>query len=398
MHSHTEQNTIDHKTQLKIERLEYLLNFSENLVLIEDINSLLDQLLYDARSECMAEAGSIYLLEDGALRFSYVQNDLLARTKYDNRQYLYADHTVAIDEKSIAGYTASTGETLNIKDVYNIPATESYCLNPIFDQETGYRTRSIISAPLRKEGGELIGVIQLINPSDKLSFSEDDKNYIYHIGRIASSAIQRAQAGNATFMRMLKMAELRDPKETGAHVNRVGAYSIEIYDAWAKNRGIEEQEIRAFKEPLHIAAMLHDIGKVAISDLILKKPAKLTDEEFDIMRGHTSSGASLFNDSDIKLDRMSYETTLYHHECWNGTGYPHQLKGEEIPLHARIVAVADVYDALISVRAYKDSWSEDKVLSYMQEQSGKHFDPELIDIFISIQEIIRGIRHRYRET
>ena len=143
--------------------------------------------------------------------------------------------------------------------------------------------------------------------------------------------------------------------------------------------------------------MLHDVGKVAISDTILKKPAKLTEEEYTVMKTHTTHGANLFKDTVSDLDKMSSEIALTHHERWDGNGYPNQLKGEEIPIAGRITALADVYDALISKRAYKEAWAEKDVLDYLVDQSGKHFDPDVIDAFLSIHDIIRAIRERYPE-
>ncbi|HIJ23905.1 MAG: HD domain-containing protein [Gammaproteobacteria bacterium] len=379
------------------DRLDSLLRFSEQIVRIEDLDALLDQLLLEARRYTGADAGSIYLAEDEKLRFAYVQNDRLQSLGSRNNRFLYNDVTIPIDESSIAGFAASRGEMVNINDVYNLPDNAPYSFNTSFDEQTGYKTVTTVAAPLTTGNGTLVGVLQLINKDEQKPFSEEDLLYLRHFGLIASGAIDRARITRTVFTRMLQMAELRDPKETGAHVNRVGTYSIEIYEAWARKRGVPDDEMRAFKGSFRIAAMLHDVGKVAISDKILKKPAKLTDDEFKVMQNHTEYGASLFGDTHSLLDEMSRDVVLGHHERWDGNGYPKGLKGEEIPLTARIVAMADVYDALISSRVYKSAWSEEDVDNLLREEAGKHFDPELVEIFFTIQDVIRAIRLKYME-
>ena len=167
-----------------------------------------------------------------------------------------------------------------------------------------------------------------------------------------------------------------------------------------------------YRDSLKIASMLHDIGKVAISDLILKKAGKLTDEEFSVMKTHTWLGARLFIGNDSPLDKLSMEIALRHHENWDGTGYPGHidietgaplktdkktgcaqgLKGEEIPLGARIVAMADVYDALSSKRSYKDSWTEEDILEEIKKMSGKKFDPEIAKAFFEVLDRIQAIK------
>ncbi len=126
----------------------------------------------------------------------------------------------------------------------------------------------------------------------------------------------------AIMLRMIKMAELRDPKETGMHVNRVGAYSVELYERYALKRNIDKKEVQKNKDILRMSAMLHDVGKIGISDNILKKPAGLTAEEFAIMKTHTYIGAHLFHDKESEFDEMALTVALNHHEKWDGTGYP----------------------------------------------------------------------------
>jgi len=204
-------------------------------------------------------------------------------------------------------------------------------------------------------------------------------------------------------IKMIKMAEMRDPKETGAHVNRVGSYAIEIYEKWAAKQQIPHEEIEKNRDIFRMAAMLHDVGKIAISDVILKKPGRFETDEYEIMKQHTIYGAQLFQDRQSEFDDAAKEVALTHHEWWNGKGgYPGYVdintgeplehyrqvdgrtgtkSGEDIPIFGRIVALADVYDALCSARAYKEAWTEDKALAILDQSSGTQFDPELVEIF-----------------
>jgi response regulator RpfG family c-di-GMP phosphodiesterase len=184
----------------------------------------------------------------------------------------------------------------------------------------------------------------------------------------------------------------------------------EVFHQWSLQQGLAADDIKRRKDLLRIAAMLHDLGKVAISDLILRKPDKLDSEEFRIMQSHTIHGARLFQNQESALDVLSAEIALNHHEKWDGTGYPGKIddiyrdqlplgagkQGEEIPLAARIVALADVYDALVSQRAYKEAWTETMTLDYIKAQSGKHFDPEVVDAFLAIYDVIIAIRDKYQ--
>ena len=196
--------------------------------------------------------------------------------------------------------------------------------------------------------------------------------------------------------------------------NRVAGYTVELYERWAYRHGIGKDEVDKNKDLLKLAAMLHDVGKVAISDIILKKPAKFTPEEYVIMQTHTCSGARLFDDPQSDFDTIAAEVALTHHENWDGSGYPGWIdpangsiikgdsegkpvrrRGDEIPLSGRIVAIADVYDALMSRRVYKEAWDESAVLDELRSLSGVKFDPELIDIFFEVLPRIHEIRERH---
>jgi len=379
--------------------LNELLSISDELNNIKDIDSLLDSILYETRRLTNADAGSIFLLENNKLHFGYVQNDTLMKRDQTNNKQIYSKFSLPINDKSIAGYAAFHKESLKIDDLYNLDKDLPYSFNKDFDKLASYKTISMMVIPLITNRSTVIGVMQIINAQDKsgniIPFTFEDEKYINFFATSATSAIEKAKMTREIILRMIKMAELRDPKETGAHVNRVGSYAIEIYQKWAQKKGKSQQDIKRYKDNLRIAAMLHDVGKVAISDLILKKPGKLTNDQFKIIKTHSYQGAKLFKGDVSDLDSLSYEVAYTHHEKWSGKGYPRGLKGKEIPLAGRIVGLADVYDALVSARCYKSSWSEEDVLNLLQQESGEHFDPELVDIFISIHDIIKAIRQKF---
>ncbi|MEW6660389.1 MAG: HD domain-containing phosphohydrolase [Thermodesulfobacteriota bacterium] len=390
-----------------------LLSIIEELHHLKDLDALLDAVLLEARRLTAADAGSIYLVENGLLNFSYLHNDRLfssARTKH-----IYASHTLPLDHRSIAGYVACTGQPLVIEDVYEIPKSRPYSFNRFFDDASGYRTKSLLVLPLKTSRNKVAGVMQIINAQDHhgetIPFNERDQMVAGYFANNAAAAVERAQLTREVILRMIRMCELRDPGETGAHANRVGAIAAEIYHQWAQSREIPEPEIKKTRDLIRIAAMLHDLGKIAISDLILKKPGELAHDEFTIMKYHTIYGARLFENPGSDLDVMSAEIALNHHERWDGTGYPGIIgdifadsvqfgpgkEGEEIPLPARIVALADVYDALVSKRVYKEPLPEEEALAFIREEEGKHFDPEVVAAFFGIHEVIAAIKGKYQE-
>ena len=172
-------------------------------------------------------------------------------------------------------------------------------------------------------------------------------------------------------------------KETGSHVKRVAAYACII----AQKLGFGEQEI----DILSIASMMHDIGKVGIPDAILLKPAKLSEAEFDIVKKHTTIGAQLLHDDSSRLLKESAEIAQYHHEKWDGTGYPFGLEAERIPLLGRITAIGDFFDALISKRCYKEPWSVEEALEKIESQKGISFEPKLVDIFLACKHKVIAV-------
>lgn len=390
------------------QRLETLINIGIELNQIKDIDILMERILSEARRFVNADAGSIYIREKETLKFSYTQNATFQSKLPEGSKLIYSTFTIPIDTNSIAGYAACTGNSLNIADVYQIDGNVPYRFGKGFDEKSGYRTQSMLTVPLKTVRGEVIGVLQIINGQDRQgnirAFSDLDERGMHLFGGMAAMALERAQLTRNILLQMIRMAEMRDPKETGAHVNRVASYAIEIYEAWARRRKVAEREVEVKRDILRMAAMLHDVGKVAISDTILKKPGKLTDEEFTVMKTHTTLGAHLFKEQNSEFAEAALEVSLNHHERWDGKGYPgfagdgqepQPKKEEGIPLFGRIVAVADVFDALVSRRSYKNSWGEEEAFEILKQEAGKQFDPELVEIFMSNIENIRTVRFRY---
>lgn len=393
--------------------LELILDINEDLSRIRDLDSLLNRVLQEARRITRADAGSIYLVDDSRLAIEYVQNDTLRNRQSQRSRFEYFRQVLTIDTRSLAGYVALTRQALRISDAYQLPNPLPFSFNKAFDQASGYRTRSILTVPLVSGGSSVIGVLQIINAQDDegriIPFSREDQLMVSLFASQAAAAIDRARMTRELILRMIQMAELRDPEETGAHVKRVGAFAVELYHRWAEHRHLPESEISHKLDILRIAAMLHDVGKLAISDSILKKKMSLNEEEYDRMKWHTILGAQLFFKGNSDWDQMAAEIALNHHEHWDGSGYPGVIddlnsdpirfgpgkKGEMIPLSARIVAIADVYDALTSPRSYKKSWPQDKAVEYIVSQKGKHFDPELVDIFQEIHPVFLSIQQKY---
>ncbi|MGM8227173.1 HD domain-containing phosphohydrolase [Cellvibrio sp. ARAG 10.3] len=224
-----------------------------------------------------------------------------------------------------------------------------------------------------------------------------------YITKPVSGAIVRARV--ATHLSLVRVDELKKTRleivqrlglaaeykdnETGLHVIRMSHYSHII----ARAAGFDE----ATAEDLLHAAPMHDIGKIGIPDSILQKPGKLTPDEWAVMREHPVIGARIIGVHPAGLLHMAHDIALTHHERWDGSGYPRGLQGEDIPMVGRIVAVADVFDALTTQRPYKKAWPLNEAIAYIREQCGKHFDPQLVELFLEQLPAILEVKERWAE-
>ena len=197
----------------------------------------------------------------------------------------------------------------------------------------------------------------------------------------------------STFLSLLEASKLKD-NDTGQHISRVGEYSRRIAELLYEKNPHGEITLE-FIENIHFLAPMHDVGKIGTPDDILNKNGPLDSREWEIMKEHTINGAYIMN---TYPDIMAKQIALHHHERWDGSGYPYQIEGDMIPLAARIVSVADVYDALRMNRSYKDAFSHEKSLSIMRESRGTQFDPEILDTFLDIREEIGSIHASLRDS
>lgn len=204
---------------------------------------------------------------------------------------------------------------------------------------------------------------------------------LIHIDELKSTHLELIQ-------RLGRAAEFKD-NETGMHVIRMSHVSGRIALEMGMDAGFAEQLVHA--------APMHDIGKIGIPDQVLLKPGKLDEEELATMRTHPQLGADILDKSTSPLIKLAYTVALYHHEKWDGTGYPYGLKGEEIPIEARIVAIADVFDALLSKRPYKEAWPIDKVVEEIKSQSNRHFDPAVVEALLNCLPDLIAINAKWRE-
>lgn len=410
-------------------KIDKILNIAHELLQIQDIDVLLESVLTRARQTIGADAGSIYLVDGDALKFRYTQNNTLQKKLAFGKKLIYSTSNIPINNQSIAGYVANTGILVNLEDAYSIDGRQPYSFDKHFDEATGYRTQTMLSVPIKNPLGNVVGVIQLINAISRdgsiRSFTAIDEGIVQLFADNAAVALYHAKAMRSVISRMNRMIELHDPTETVEHANRVAATAVEIYEVWARKKGVPEKEIQHNRDVLRMAAMFHDIGKISVPDSILRKSEGLTQEELKIKRWHTIYGARLFADASSEVEKMAQSIALNHHERWDGTGYPGHVdintglplsgyeksdgeaygkSGLEVPIYGRITAVANAYDTL----TYKFSVYGNNIeptiaikkqaLEVISQSSGTQFDPEVVSVFMGCFDSIDAACKRYWDS
>lgn len=368
------QNGMDYSLPTKSDPLVSLVKISRSITALTDIDELLKVVAEETKNAIQADRCTVFLWDkDTDELWSKVALGL------DSSQEIRFPA-----DKGLAGYVVKTGESLNIADAYNDPR-----FNPEVDSKTGYRTKTILCMPIMNNNREIIGAFQVINKIDGV-FTKNDEDLLVAIGGSASIALENAQLFDKqlqmyheqklmfeSFIDTLAMSIDARDKITAGHSTRVRMYSTLL----AQEIGMDSKDISLLEK----AAILHDIGKIGIRDSVLQKEGKLTDEEYKHIQEHVRITHDILSRIYMSADfRIITEMACSHHEKYDGTGYYRHLKGEEITLGGRILAVADVFDAITSKRHYRDKMPIANVIDILMKGAGSHFDKNLVDTFLAI--------------
>jgi HD-GYP domain-containing protein (c-di-GMP phosphodiesterase class II) len=360
------------------EAFHNLAGVDEYLAGLQDRRRVLELILREARRLTHAEAGSLYVLTHGRLHFVAAQNDRVGAE--DIERMLLSRHLPASSD-SLAGYVAAVGKVMNIADADAVADDAPFRIHRALEAETGYRVRSVLAVPLRCGDGELVGVLELFNRLDPrgraVPFPAGEVVAALSLAAMAALAVHNMllqerlkQAHLDTVIRLSVAVEFRD-NATAEHIRRIAA----AVACLARGVGLDPREVELYE----CASPMHDIGKIGIPDAILQKPGRLTPEERRVVEQHPGIGAEILGEPTNELLAAAREVALSHHERWDGRGYPARLAGRAIPLSGRIVGLADVWDALLSVRPYKAAMPLEQVVDVVREERERHFDPAVTD-------------------
>ena len=342
-------------------RLDVILDVTRRLMSITDLDALLRD---------MAEATTQLLDSDRATIFivDRERNEIWSRVALGTG----SDEIRQAVGVGIAGTVAETGETINIPDAYRDPR-----FNPEHDKRSGYRTRSLLTFPMKGQNSRVIGVFQVVNKHGRERFTEEDEETLASLGASAAVAVENAQLVAEqrrlweTLIETLAVTIDARDQQTAGHSQRVTRYA-EVIGRGMGLAGIELEKLRA-------AALLHDYGKIAVRDEFLQKPGKLDDAEFAYMKAHAEKTGEFLAHLEFPHDMREVPIiAAQHHERMDGKGYPRGLPAERILRGARIVAAADVFDALTAPRYYKPAYTVEKTLELMDGMAGDHLDPEVV--------------------
>lgn len=315
----------------------------------------------------------------------------------DDKKTLWTKVAHGIDAIEIDINTGIVGDSVvNSKKIIIDDVYKDDRFNSAIDKLTGYTTKSMMVIPMFNNDDEIIGAFQVINHrGEKGVFDNSDMKRLMLASTYAAETLVSARLSQEiedtqreVVFTMGAVGESRS-KETGNHVRRVAEYSKVLAIAY----GLSDEKAELLKQ----ASPMHDIGKVAIPDSVLNKPGRFNAHERKIMDTHAELGFNMIKDSDRPLLQAASIVAYEHHEKWDGTGYPRGLSGKDIHIYGRITAIADVFDALGSDRVYKKAWNDEKILNLFKEEKGKHFDPDLIDMFFDNLDEFFEIRDTFTD-
>ena len=374
------RNGLDFTLPIKSDPLVSLVKIGRSITAVTDINVLLKVIAEETKIAIQADRCTVFM-------YDKEKNELWSKVALgmDSQEIRFPA------DRGLAGYVVKTGEPLNIPDAYNDSR-----FNPDIDKETGYRTKTILCMPIKNNNQEIIGAFQVLNKLNGV-FTKGDEDLLAAIGGSASIALENAQLFEQqkelykeqkelfeSFIDTLATSIDARDKITAGHSSRVKLYSMLLVD----ELGCDEK----FKELVEKAAILHDIGKIGIRDSVLQKEGKLTDDEYKHIQEHVRITHDILEKIHMSQDfKTITEIACSHHEKYDGSGYYRHLSGENIPYGGRILAVADVFDAITSKRHYRDKMPIQNVIDILLSGKDKHFDGNLVDTFlkISVDKIIR---------
>lgn len=365
----------------------------------QNLDKLLDLILTEARAFTRAEGATLYLRRGEILEFAVVQNEVLERleTGYPKS---FQKHKLPLSSSSLCGRSALSGKILNIPEVSQFSDTGAVAIAREFDRINNYLTKSLLIIPLRDLESETVAVLQLVNArSEEGQVIPFDPAYEQLIGALASQAAialkntllttELQLAYEDTLFRLSMAADYRDDV-TGAHIKRISQYSALVAEAY----GLDARQV----EKIRVASPMHDIGKIAIPDVILLKNGPLTPEEYAIMKKHPEIGAKILGNAKSDILQVAQTIALTHHEKFDGSGYPRGLQGTQIPIEGRLVAIADVFDALTTRRCYKPAYSAESAMESIAKESGAHFDPDAVKAFLKVRDKILAAHQQMGEA
>lgn len=348
---------------LKEQNLLSLIDISNRLVRETDLDALLDLILLETTRLMGADRSSLFLVDHEQMEIW----SKIAQGTQEIRLPL---------GKGIAGFVAQTGEVINMSDAYSDNRFDQST-----DQRTGYRTRSVLCVPMVNLEGTIIGVVQVLNKREGV-FVDADIKLLQALAAQAAVAIENARMHKdldlllmSTLKALSKAIDARDHYTQG-HSYRVSIYAVAI----GQQMGLGKQDLKV----LEMAAAMHDVGKIGIRDNVLCKPGLLTPEEYAMIRKHVEFTHDILSEIYFPRHlRHIAEIAASHHEKLDGTGYYRGLKGDEVPLPARILAVADVYDAITSDRPYRSPMPDEEAFMTLRAGIGHHFDGGAVEAFIA---------------
>lgn len=363
-------------------RLQVLLHLAENLQAHLELEQLLLTTMKEVAKILNADRCSVFILDEE-------KNELwsiVAMGIEKGREIRFPA------TKGIAGHVAMTGEILNIPDAYKDPY-----FNPDIDKKTGYKTRNILTMPLTNREGIIIGVFQILNKK-RGSFTKQDEELLTAISHITATTVENSQLYEEQVESLNSFVETLsatlDTRDyiTAGHSRRVTLYTLALCQ--------QMQMSNNHCEELRFAGLLHDIGKLGIPEAVLFKAGKLTIEEYDTIKKHPAVTRQILGSIHFPRNLKNVtEIASTHHERVNGTGYPDGLNKDEIPVGGRMLALADVFDALTSKRQYRDREPIEKVWQTIENESGETFDGQVVSMFgdIPLRRIVEIMEYDQRD-